>query len=188
MLTDRVNCSYLKKLQVSLTGDFDVWCPPQTNFISIWHPTVVMSNWLVGGRWLGFEFQDGHIFFFSMAQWGAMCYPLPPRLSFPLIILSLLLSAQSPLTSPFSDLLSPLYPPLPNLFFFFNSTSYFQVQNCVCVCVQPLSTESENWQVACVWIGRISLYVKQPVSVHEDHSVMSFSSTGGFCSPLYGWI
>lgn len=96
-----------------VAGDFDASHPPQMNFIGIWHLMEVMSGWLVGGRWVGFQF----------VRW-----PHPPPLcgsvrryvlspsplqSFPLIILSfLLLSALPPLTSPLSDLPSPLYPPL----------------------------------------------------------------------------
>lgn len=138
------------------------------NFIGIWHPTVVMSHWLVGGRWVGFEFQDDHILCLSMAQWGVMCYPLPPRPSFLLMILSPpLLSAQSPLASPLSDLLSALYPTL------FCTPAPISRSGSVCAQVKPLSMESGNWQIACVRLGRSSLYVCQ--AAH-------FSSQRQFCN------
>lgn len=100
-----------------------------------------------------------------------------PRPSFLLIILPhLFLSAQSHLTSPLSDLLAPLYPTLPTFPFFLTSTSYLQAQIWMCA---SRSSKYGNWQIARVWLGRISLYVsiKEPVSVHKDNFAVSITST-----------
>lgn len=101
-----------------------------------------------------------------------------PRPSFLLIILPFLfLSAESHLTSPLSDLLSPLYPTLPT-FFFLPLPLICRPQICTCA---SRSSKYGNWQIAGVWLERISLYVsvKEPVSVHKDNFAVSITSTRG---------
>ncbi len=140
----------------------------------------VMSDWLVGGRWVGFQF----------VRWP---HPLPlygsvrrymlspsPLLSFLLMISLLLLSVLFPLISPISDLLSTLYPPFSAPISKSRSVCCV-VCLCVCVCVcewvKPVGMESGIWQIACVQLGRISSYACQADSVHKDNSAMSITST-----------